>query len=171
MSLIPSSGKARWAIKVCVLTGCLMVSGALFASRFVIGVNPQSGLGCIDANLLLIDKADTTPKKGQIFAYRAMQAEPVYSNGTLMAKFLAAVPGDTVEVTRDYRILVNGQEFTRGLPLLIDVPVDELDRFIGRRTLQADEYWMLGDKPRSFDSRYWGPIHASQIVGRGYVIF
>ena len=88
-----------------------------------------------------------------------------------MAKYLAAGPGDTVEVTEDFRILVNDHLFARGLPHLTGLDPKALKAFIGRRVLMADQYWMLGTLPMSFDSRYWGPIHGDQIVGRAYVLF
>lgn len=119
----------------------------------------------------MIDHLDRTPRRGRVFAYRAMQAEPIYANGTLMAKVLVAGPGDTVEVTPDFRVLVNEKTFARGLPHLKFADELTVKQFVGKRVLKADQYWMLGTLPMSFDSRYWGPIHADQIVGRAYVLF
>ena len=44
-------------------------------------------------------------------------------------------------------------------------------KFYGSRVLKDGEYWMMGTKYLSFDSRYWGPIKEDQIVARAYVIF
>lgn len=160
----------NWWIKVITLTALLLLCGWLFAMRFSIGVNPQA-VGCIRGSLFVIDHLDRTPRRGRVFAYRAMQAEPIYANGTLMAKVLVAGPGDTVEVTPDFRVLVNEKTFARGLPHLKFADELTVKQFVGKRVLKADQYWMLGTLPMSFDSRYWGPIHADQIVGRAYVLF
>ena len=61
--------------------------------------------------------------------------------------------------------------FARGLPHLKALDDEAVKRYVGRRVLQADEFWMLGTMPMSFDSRYWGPINGSQIVGRAHVLF
>lgn len=159
-----------WFFKVIAISILLFFCGWLFSLRYSIGVNGQI-VGCIQGNFFLVDHKDRVPKQGKIFAYRSMQAEPVYPNGTLMAKYLAAGPGDTVEVTPDFRILVNEKQFTRGLPHLKDADDETLKNFIGKRVLKADEYWVLGDLPMSFDSRYWGAIRVDQLVGRAYVLF
>lgn len=160
----------NWWIRVLTITSLLVVSGVLFAQRYSIGINPQV-MGCIPGRVFLVDHRDRSPQCGQIFAYRSGQAAPVYADGTLMAKYLAAGPGDTVEVTEDFRILVNDHLFARGLPHLKGLDPKALKAFVGRRVLAADQYWMLGTLPMSFDSRYWGPIHGDQIVGRAYVLF
>ncbi|MFZ2030985.1 MAG: S26 family signal peptidase [Vitreimonas sp.] len=33
------------------------------------------------------------------------------------------------------------------------------------RTLRRDEFFLAGDSVDSFDSRYWGPVHADEIEG------
>ena len=160
-----------WALKVLTVTAVLAAAGHLFAERWQIRFDPQT-TSCIDAEFLLVDTKDRTPEVGGIFAYRAKNAEPVYPDGTEMAKYVAAGPGDRVEITRDFRLLVNGEERARGLPHLSGLPDAEIRRrFCGVRILGEDEYWMLGTSFRSFDSRYWGPVRSSQIVGRAYVIF
>ena len=100
----------NWWVKVFAISALLFLAGWLFSFRFSIGINSQV-MGCIRGTVFIVDHQDKTPVVGEVFAYRAMQAEPVYANGTLMAKFLAAGPGDTVEVTPDFRILVNGRQF------------------------------------------------------------
>lgn len=168
---VPLKSRASWAVKTAVVAGAFAVAGWAFSQRFELRFDPQV-MSCIDAEWLLIDTKDRTPEIGGLFAYRAFHAEPVYADGTAMGKYLVAGPGDRIEITDDFRVLVNGVEKAKGMPHLSDMPADEVRRrFCGSRLLQRDEYWMMGTSFRSFDSRYWGPIHASQIIGRAYIIF
>jgi conjugal transfer pilin signal peptidase TrbI len=31
-------------------------------------------------------------------------------------------------------------------------------------------YWVMGDQPKSFDSRYWGVVYQQQIIGKAYAL-
>lgn len=88
-----------------------------------------------------------------------------------MAKHVAGLPGDRVAIDEEKRVLINGKPVVQGLPLLERFDDRIQRKFFGSKILAADEYWMTGDDFLSFDSRYWGPIRAKQIVGRAYVLF
>ena len=170
MKAVPLSARAAWAGKTAAATAALVIAGSLFAERWQIRFDPQV-FSCINVEFLLVDTKDREPRVGEIFAYRSKNAAPIYPDGTEMAKYVAAGPGDRVEITSDFRVLVNGVERARGLPHTGDMPLEAVrKRFCGARVLGDDEYWMLGTSFRSFDSRYWGPIRSEQIVGRAYVI-
>ena len=80
-----------------------------------------------------------------------------------LIKRVIGLPGDTVEL-REGAVLING------------VPLDEpyvngAQTFCGNYcqplTLGPDEYFLMGDnRANSLDSRSFGPIPASQLVGR-----
>lgn len=127
---------------------------------------------CMDVNVLLFHtKPQNTYRRGDILVFESSNAEPVFPNGTRLAKVAVGVPGDVVEITPGERILVNGVEVARGLTYLNKIPSHKRTKFYGRRTLAENEYWMMGTTDRSFDSRYWGSIHATQILGKAWVLF
>ena len=80
-----------------------------------------------------------------------------------LIKRTIGLPGDTVEL-RDGAVLING--------VLLDEPyVNGAQTFCGNYcqpfTLGPDEYFLMGDnRVNSLDSRSFGPIPASQLVGR-----
>ncbi len=81
-----------------------------------------------------------------------------------LIKRVIAVPGDTVE-SRGDTVFVN------------DRPVTEpyrqpggLGPAVPRQTMGAHQLWVMGDnRTDSFDSRFFGPINETQVVGRAFV--
>jgi conjugative transfer signal peptidase TraF len=79
-------------------------------------------------------------------------------------KKVAAVPGDLVcESQGD--VLINGRFVARASTR--DGAGRELEPWKGCRTLASGEYFLLNsDNPQSFDSRYFGPVSESMLMGR-----
>ena len=80
-----------------------------------------------------------------------------------LIKRVIGLPGDTVDL-RDGAVLLNGVQ--------LDEPyVNGAETFCGNScqpfTLGPDQYFLMGDnRANSLDSRSFGPIPASQLVGR-----
>ncbi len=109
------------------------------------------------------------PKPGDIVVFHAPEAAQCpKGTGCDFIKRVLAVPGDTVQVEND-AIIVNG--VPREEPY---IPA-EFQTLAGAYmrgktiTLGPDEYFVSGDnRPYSSDSRAWGPIRKSDIVGRAF---
>ena len=162
--------RLKWLLLTVLFSAAAVSAEVAFYNNFRFAWDRQT-LKCLDANVLLVSLKDKTPKRGAVFAYTSRQAAPVVPEGMLMGKILTGLPGDTVEVRRDNGVYVNDVKVAQGMPHLRGLKPSETDRFYGKRTLKADEYWMTGTKPLSFDSRYWGPIKGDQIYGRAYALF
>ena len=98
------------------------------------------------------------PQPSAVRAYLGRLGMP---GDLLLIKRVAAVGGDTV-CRRDDRLIMPGRT----------VVVRERDRrgvglpaWRGCRRLGTEELFLLGDTPSSFDSRYFGPVHRSQVTG------
>ena len=79
-----------------------------------------------------------------------------------LVKRLAAMAGD--RVCADGAILwINGMPVAE--PLAADSRGRPLPAWTGCRTLTGDEIFLLTDAPDSFDSRYFGPVPRSNVVG------
>jgi conjugative transfer signal peptidase TraF len=89
-----------------------------------------------------------------------------------LLKPAAAVPGDVVQVS-DQGIAVNGVHLENSAPL----PADDLGRPMtpvpaGTYTVSANDVWAIsGHDPRSFDSRYYGPIPVQNLRGQARAVF
>jgi conjugative transfer signal peptidase TraF len=76
-----------------------------------------------------------------------------------VGKRIGALPGDTVEVTRDY-IAINGHRLEHSATVSRDSRGRSLTQVTpGRYTVRPDHVWLLGTTDaRSWDSRYFGPV-------------
>ncbi|OWK18952.1 conjugal transfer protein [Mesorhizobium amorphae CCBAU 01583] len=81
-----------------------------------------------------------------------------------LVKRLAALPGEHVCAFND-AIIIGGEIVARRLAT--DARGRTLPWWNGCRKLADDELFLLGDDAdRSFDSRYFGPVPAANIIGR-----
>jgi conjugative transfer signal peptidase TraF len=88
------------------------------------------------------------------------------SGAAPVGKFIAALPGDTVDVT-DSGSFVNGALLPNSAPLLRDSKGRAMPRLRGRIVLAEGTAWLYsGHSPRSFDSRYYGPVPLSGVRGQ-----
>lgn len=83
-------------------------------------------------------------------------------DGRLLGKMLLGLPGDEIEVRND-RLYVNGRYWDR-LWLLqrLAKPEGAFDR---RFVVPPGHVFMAGAARNSFDSRYWGTVPASRVLG------
>jgi signal peptidase I len=108
------------------------------------------------------------PRRGDIVVFNDKAV------GKTLIKRIIALPGETISL-RDGRVYINGQvlnepyvrpkadgspeqtvAFTSGEPWSLEHPY----------TLGPNDYFMMGDnRTDSGDSRDWGPMHRSEIIG------
>jgi conjugative transfer signal peptidase TraF len=107
---------------------------------------------------------------GTIVAFKAPAAAFPYAGRKLgylrqtsMLKAVAAGPGDQVCATTD-RLVINGQD--RAPIAAADGEGRALPRWKACRRLGADELFVFSARvPNSFDSRYFGPVSRSAVMG------
>jgi signal peptidase I len=122
-----------------------------------------------------------TPKRGDIVVFKAPpQASPDQKD---FIKRVIGLPGDTVEV-RNGEVLVNGkpldekevgEEYAADGASHAKLPPDTVIRSpfdFGPVTVPPNSLFVMGDnRPSSLDSRYWGPLAESRLLGKAEVIF
>lgn len=106
------------------------------------------------------------PERGDIIVFKY----PVDESKDFIKRVIG-VPGDTIEI-RDKVVYINGQEIDE--PYVLHTKAGNMpvrDNF-GPFTVPADEYFVMGDnREGSHDSRFWGTVKRSKIVGKALVIY
>lgn len=136
-------------------------------------VNGQSMVPNFESGeYLLTDKITykfRDPQQGEVVVFHAPDAAQCpKGSGCDFIKRVIAVPGDSIAV-RDNHYYVNGERLDESyIPDTYQILPGAFikDRIV---TLKDDEYFVSGDnRPYSSDSRAWGPIGKSAIVGRAF---
>jgi len=123
--------------------------------------------GNLGVEVGMLVSACLPPKVASIALERGYLPEGLCSSGVApVGKVIAALPGDTVDVT-DSGSFVNGALLPGSVPLLRDSKGRAMPRLRGRFILPAETAWLYsGHSPRSFDSRYYGPVPLSGVRGQ-----
>lgn len=142
-----------------------------FSSRYMIGLASYYQLPCIDAKLMIIDKWQKDIPEGALASFRMNKQNDFFEPGLAWTKVVGGREGTTVKVERDRVVINDNQIRTVSIShLLPHVSLKEEDLLV-THTVPKDAYFMIGETPTSYDSRYWGFIDQSEIIGRAYVVF
>lgn len=107
----------------------------------------------------------TSLHRGDLVYWRPSGPLAYVKQGVVLKK-VGALPGDHLQIQGE-RILVNGRELATGLSLhnIYEKSVQQLQR---DEIVPAGKVFVYGTHPRSDDSRYWGYVDASGLLGRAY---
>jgi signal peptidase I len=105
---------------------------------------------------------------GQMNARPCGVAQAEASTQTFV-KRVVAVPGDRLSL-RDGKVILDGD--TERAPYVAACGDGGACNFPGTITVPAGDYYMMGDnRGQSDDSRFWGPIRSSWIIGRAFFTY
>ena len=120
-------------------------------------------------------------RRGDIIAFRG----PQVVDHIVLLKRVIGLPGDTLSL-KDGLVYVDGKllyepylrssdgSVTETLPASsFGGPVSDAPWTLARPyTVPAGHYFMMGDnRMDSYDSRYWGPIARSDVIGRAFAVY
>jgi conjugal transfer pilin signal peptidase TrbI len=146
----------------------IAVAVLLLASRFTIAV-PTQEYSCLFASYFLVDKEDINIKRDHLVAFNLPKNTPYFLKGSRWIKKLVGMPGDHIVVNVD-EVVVNGKAYKNNMrQLLMKIDVNEAD--ISKEFYLADDqYFLIGETPLSYDSRFWGAIQKSDMIGDAYAM-
>jgi signal peptidase I len=103
------------------------------------------------------------PKIGEVIVFH-----PPIDENTNYIKRIIGLPGDTVEIQNN-TVSVNGHVIAE--PFTYPNSITRTFESDYKVTLKEKEYFVMGDnREHSSDSREWGPVPKSDIVGRSWLI-
>ncbi len=105
----------------------------------------------------------SAPKRGDVIIFRYPGDPNVF-----YIKRIIGLPGETVHIDHGVTTVTK----TDGTTISLNEPyvVAEDATYTQDSALGADQYFVMGDnRPRSSDSRIWGPLPKKNIVGRAYI--
>ncbi|MBW9241020.1 signal peptidase I [Pseudomonas carnis] len=158
----------KFILKAFPLSVAMAVAALYVTSRYEIGIDPQKNT-CLNWRVFVVDRYDTKVDRDKIYAFRSTQMEPFFPNGTKIIKYVRGIPGDRVTVGKEV-ISVNGTSRGEGLLLAARLGKPE-NRYIRDEIIPENMFWFMGTSHDSFDSRYWGYVSSSDVVGRAYPIW
>lgn len=158
-----------WAVVAATVSICLLVWINWTVHPIGLAYDPDDEKCLPDLHLSLTVKGNTTALHGGDLAYWKPAGALSGIKRDIILKMVAAVPGDHLQIQGD-RILVNGREVTRGLAL-VNVYRTSVKALQRDEIVPPGKVFMLGLHPRSDDSRYWGYVDQSQLIGRAYKIW
>lgn len=137
----------------------LLVGDHILVSKFIYG----SRIPFTDKNILAI----RDPRKGDIIVFKYPK-DPQRD----FIKRVIATEGDVVE-GRNKTIYLNGNPLTEPFVQHTDaaIQLDQRDTF-GPITVPEGKVFVMGDnRDASLDSRFWGFVDRSEILGEGIIIY
>ena len=117
---------------------------------------------------ILVDKLSGTIHRGDIVVFKNPPAD--VGGPPTLVKRVIGLPGETISSV-GATVLINGKPIAEPwLPKLVG-QCSEASEHIPQTKIAAGHYFMMGDcRGDSDDSRYWGTVPASFIVGKVDVI-
>jgi signal peptidase I len=150
-----------------LLAATLLASAALGCSLLGGGAVTYEGTsmlpGIKDGDRLVLARfdrgAEFDVKRGDIVLFRyPRDPEKLY------VKRLVGLPGETVEVRSDGRVLIDGKELAEPY---VDPKLNVMDTSDPPVYVEPHHYYVLGDnRDNSSDSRMWGAVPEEYILGK-----
>ena len=140
---------------------------ALFAGAYLSGVRLSFNIsGSLPWRVFLtVRNGEISCGAGSIGLFRLKVQNPYWDYGAVFAKRFVGCPGDTLQ-TKGSMFYLNGEKIA--VASGHDSKGATVTSFEFDGVIPTGSYFVLGDGERSYDSRYWGFVKKSWIVGRGF---
>lgn len=147
-------------------------------------------LKVISGDHLFVDRLSYNfrhPHRGDIVVFQTSGIHhPQVPTNQYYIKRLIGLPGETVSISTNNRVVINGRELTASQPGFENLyGYWSDDRYLGhvhagpyfpdqdhRLAIGPQSYLVMGDNTRnSLDSRYWGDFPQETVIGKSYFVY
>lgn len=164
----PKVRTRAFAIRVIVLFVVLAAAMHWVAGRYRVGVSDEL-VQSLNHSWFLIDTSQKVVGVGEYVVFRIDRDLPPWPKGSQFVKKVAGVAGDRVMVGV-HATLVNGEPVVDALDLL-EILKKPSGAFVREEVVAPESLFVVGERPHSYDSRYWGSVGLAQVIGRGYPLW
>ena len=164
----PVRSIVEWGVILAVaLLGALLIRTVLFQAFYIPSASMEPTLQLHDRILVNKLSYDLHPvHRGDIVVFKRSALKGISGPVNDLVKRVVGLPGETIQSTLDGHILINGKVLNE--PYL---PRGTPSYNLTQITIPAHHYFVMGDnRTDSADSRVFGPIDKSLIVGRAFVL-
>lgn len=144
-----------WTVVLVVVGG----QGALALSGVSIGINPTAS----QPHRAFLVLHGRPFGRGDLIAFR-FGGSSYYPEGTIFVKAVKGLPGDRLEIREDRTVWLNGAAMD--VVRATDSKGRAVESSLFEGVIPENSYFLYSPAPNSYDSRYYGPVTKSQIVGR-----
>ena len=167
ISTLPASQRSLFAY-VTIAIGIAIVIRLFIAAPYVVsGASMEPTFD--DWHYLIIDRVTydvSAPQRGDVIVFKLPQ-----NTSRALIKRIIGLPGETIEISDSKVTVINSAHpagFVLAEPYLDPANLGGASGI--RVTLGPDQYFVLGDNRKvSADSRLWGTLPRSDIVGRVFL--
>jgi conjugal transfer pilin signal peptidase TrbI len=156
-----------FAIKALIVFIVMLASVHLVFDRYSVGIGSRE-ITCLPYKVFIIDKRNHNISRQDYVAFHSdSRMEPPFTPGSIIVKQVSGITGDNYQINNNGAI-INENHFTYNPEVL-----DKISNEIPIESTQSvvEGFFVTGTNPRSYDSRYWGTVNDSQLIGKAYPIF
>jgi len=151
----------------------LTYNGLVFLNEhYLVGVNKSPSL---PGHLFLVEKDKKDLKRGDYISFYTRDLMPYYPKGSRFIKKVVGIEGDFISRSGQIFTICRKENPGRCITteaLETDSKGNPAPKFIPEgRKIPSDCYFVLGDHPRSLDSRYWGYVCGEEVIGKAVKVF
>lgn len=155
----------EWTIVLVIALAMALSTRAYAVQTFYIPT-PSMTPTLMPGDRVIVDKLSGTIHRGDIIVFHDVPADA--GGPPILVKRVIGLPGETISGSGAH-VLVNGKPLAESwLPVLSGACADPLaTRTITPTKITANHYFVMGDcRGDSDDSRFWGTVPSSDIIGK-----
>jgi len=141
-----------------------------FGLPFTFAFDPNAEQCLPDLHLALLTRQKPAAIADGDLLYWKPSGALSYVKTQYVLKMVAGKPGDHL-VIRDGAVAINGKTVVSGFPLAEEFYHRNARQLEKDEIIPAGKFFLIGTHPLSDDSRYWGYLDKSAVVGSGYKVF
>lgn len=153
----------EWTVVLVIALGVALGTRAYALQTFFIPTGSMSPT-LLPGDRVTVDKLNGSIHRGDIIVFHNVAAD--VGDPPTLVKRVIGLPGETISGTGS-RVYINGKPLTEPwLPTLSGICAAP-SRPITSTKITANHYFVMGDcRGDSDDSRYWGTVPSSDIIGK-----